>query len=149
VKDIDGKTLLHNTAYYTLNNIPSGEKMTNYTPRPANLKVNATATAEVKLTTPDDVSAKKVVAKAPTFEEVKPLLQKHTCLACHQIDKRQVGAAYKDVAKRGYSDAKIVSLIYKPQPKNWPEYATEMAPMPQVPQADALKIAAWINSLKK
>ena len=60
-----------------------------------------------------------------------------------------VGPAYKDVAKRGYSDAKIVELIYKPQPKNWPEYATEMAPMPQVPRADAMKIAAWINSLKK
>jgi cytochrome c551/c552 len=148
VKDTEEKTLLHNTAFYTLNNIPSGEKMSSYTPRPANMKVNATATAEVKLSTPDDVKAKKVGAKTPTFEEIKPLLQKYTCLACHQSDKRMVGPAYKDVAKRAYSDAKIVELIYKPQPKNWPEYATEMAPMPQVPKADALKIAAWINSLK-
>lgn len=124
--------------------------MSSYIPRPANLKVDAKATAEVKLSTPDDVKAKKTaaVAKVPTFEEVKPLLQKHTCVACHQADKRMVGPAFKDVAKRKYSDTKIVELIYKPQPKNWPEYATEMAPMPQVPKADALKIAAWINSLK-
>jgi len=39
-------------------------------------------------------------------------------------------------------------LIYNPEPKNWPGYATEMPPMPQVPREDAKKIAAWINSLK-
>ena len=43
---------------------------------------------------------------------------------------------------------KIVSLIYNPQPQNWPGYATEMPPMPQVPKADAQKIAAWVKSLK-
>ena len=42
----------------------------------------------------------------------------------------------------------MVDLIYKPNPKNWPDYATEMAPMPHVPKADALKIAAYINSVK-
>jgi cytochrome c551/c552 len=147
VKDTDGKTLLHGLAFYTLNNIPSGEKMSSYSPRPANLKVNPDEKAEVKLSTPDDANAKKVAEKAPSFEEVKPLLQKHTCLACHQSEKRMVGPAYKDVAKRKYSNGKIVELIYNPQPKNWPGY-TEMAAMPQVPRADALLIAAWINSLK-
>jgi hypothetical protein len=34
-----------------------------------------------------------------------------------------------------------------PQPQNWPEYATAMAPMPQVPESEARKIAAWINTL--
>jgi hypothetical protein len=147
VKDTDGKTLLHGLAFYTLNNIPSGEKMSSYSPRPANLKVNPDEKAEVKLSTPDDANAKKVAEKAPSFEEVKPLLQKHTCLACHQSEKRMVGPAYKDVAKRKYSNGKIIELIYNPQPKNWPGY-TEMAAMPQVPRADALLIAAWINSLK-
>jgi len=82
-----------------------------------------------------------------TFEQVKPLLTKNNCLACHNAEKRQVGPAYKDVAKRKYSNEKIVQLIHNPQPQNWPDYATEMPPMPQVPRADALKIAAWINSL--
>jgi cytochrome c551/c552/glucose/arabinose dehydrogenase len=148
VKDSDEKMLLHNTAYYTLNNVPSGEKMIGYIPRPSNLKVKTVPTTKVKLSTPDELKVKEKVAKVPTFEEIKPLLQKHTCLACHQSDKRMIGPAYKDVAKRGYSDAKIVELIYKPQPQNWTEYATEMAPMPQIPKTDALKIAAWINSLK-
>ncbi|RDC64943.1 c-type cytochrome [Adhaeribacter pallidiroseus] len=82
-----------------------------------------------------------------SFDQIKPILAKNNCLACHNAEKRQVGPAYKDVAKRKYTNEQIVQLIYNPQPKNWPEYATEMPPMPQVPRADALKIAAWINSL--
>lgn len=149
VKDREGKGLLHSTAFYTLNNIPAGDKLTDYTPRPANLPVTGTATKAEKLTTPDDRTAKAPAKKVvPTYDEIKPLLQKHTCTACHQTEKRQVGPAFKDIAKRNYSDDKIQGLIYKPNPKNWPDYATEMPPMPQVPKGDALKIAAWINSLK-
>jgi hypothetical protein len=40
-----------------------------------------------------------------------------------------------------------MDLIYNPQPKNWPEYATPMAAMPQVPKEEARKIAIWITSL--
>jgi len=149
VKDAENKALLHHTAFYTLNNIPDGEKMTGYLSRPANTPSAKTTTVSTeKLISPDDRTAVKKATQAPTFEEVKPLLQKHTCVACHQADKRQVGPAFKDVAKRKYSNEKIVELIYKPNPKNWPDYATEMAPMPHVPRADAMKIAAWINSLK-
>lgn len=150
IKDASGLNLLHNTAYYTLNNFPDGDKLTGFIPRPANLKTKTTTTTTpTKITTPDDVNAKKAVTKAPTTAEIQPLLQKHTCTACHQANKRQVGPAFADVAKRNYTNEQIVELIYKPNPKNWPDYATEMAPMPQVPRADALKIAAWINSLKK
>ncbi len=87
------------------------------------------------------------MAKVPTYDEIKPLLTRHTCLACHQANKKQVGPAYSEVAKRKYTNDQIVELIYNPKPQNWPDYATEMPPMPQVPKADALKIAAWINSL--
>ncbi len=149
IKDAESKGLLHNTAFYTLNNIPAGEKLTGHLVRPANLPVTGTSVKAEKLVTPDDRTAKTPAKKVvPTYDEIKPLLQKHTCVACHQTDKRQVGPAFKDVAKRNYSDTKIVGLIAKPNPKNWPDYATEMPPMPQVPKEDALKIAAWINSLK-
>jgi hypothetical protein len=60
-----------------------------------------------------------------------------------------VGPAYAATAKRKHTHEEIVNLIYNPQPQNWPDYATEMPPMPQVPEEDALKIAAWINSLGK
>ena len=143
-------SLVHPTAYYTLNNIPTGEKLALAS---ASTR-NSAASAAKKTATP--VTAAKpgkpagtAVAKVPTDAEIKPLLSKYTCLACHNADKKQVGPAYRDVAKRGYSNEKIVELIYNPKPENWPDYATPMPPMPQVPKGDALKIASWINSLGK
>lgn len=142
-------SLVHPTAYYTLNNIPTGEKMAM---TGASTRSSATASA-AKKPAPGAAAAKPGkpagVAKVPTFAEVQPLLSKYTCLACHNADKKQVGPAYRDVAKRGYSNEKIVDLIYNPKPENWPDYATPMPPMPQVPREDALKIASWINSLGK
>ena len=70
-----------------------------------------------------------------------------TIQAKHQVNKRQVGPSFADIAKRKYSNERIVQLIYNPEPKNWPERETPMAPMPQVPKDEALKIAGWINSL--
>jgi cytochrome c551/c552 len=155
-------SLVHQTGYYTLNSIPTGQaaSLASYSTynsvKEAQLKEEAEAKAAAAkaakkptTTTAKSESAKApVVAKAPTFEEVKSLLIKHTCIACHTQDKKQIGPAYVDIAKRKYTNEMIVKLIYNPQPQNWPGYATEMPPMPQVPRADALKIAAWINSLK-
>ncbi|GAB3575731.1 hypothetical protein GCM10027578_40290 [Spirosoma luteolum] len=160
-------SLVHPIAYYTLNNIPDGTKLSmsdvstlNSATAPAAApKAPATPAAPAKkapakgskATTgarPKLVEGQAVtMAKAPTYEEVKGLLTRHTCLACHQANKRQVGPAYSEVAKRRYTNDQIVELIYNPKPANWPDYGTEMPPMPQVPKADALKIAAWINSL--
>ncbi|GAA4441218.1 hypothetical protein GCM10023188_39490 [Pontibacter saemangeumensis] len=152
-------SLVHPTAYYTLNNIPEGKKLsmselstksTGATASNAKAKASASAKKTGAATkAAAKPAAKKASAKAaaPTYDEVKGLLAKHTCLACHNTDKRQVGPAYVDVAKRGYTPERIVELIHNPEPKNWPDYATEMPPMPQVPKEDALKIARWINSL--
>lgn len=74
-------------------------------------------------------------------------IKKHTCLACHAKDKKVIGPSYEDIAKRKYSDQQILALVYKPNPQNWPDYATEMAPMSHIPANDVLKIASWINGL--
>jgi cytochrome c551/c552 len=145
-------SLVHPSAYYTLNNIPDGPKLKVAeltTTRSGDTKV-ATTKSTMDMASPDGKNQPVAAAstKAPTYDEVKPLLQRNTCLACHAMDKRVVGPAYKEVAKRKYSDEEIVDLIYNPKPSNWPDYATPMAAMPQVPKADALKIASWINSLK-
>jgi cytochrome c len=87
-------------------------------------------------------------AKAEDFPaDIKPLMQKYSCSACHKVDARLVGPAYKDVAKKKYTVDKIVALIAKPQPSNWPGYPP-MAPMTNVPKEDAVKLAKYINSLK-
>lgn len=146
--------LIHPDVYYTLNNIPAGngllssELSAQFKDTVAAKPVAPKKKTATTITTPDDPAAKKTVSKAPTYEEVKPLLTKNTCAACHNPDKKQVGPSFKEIAKRNYSTEKIISLIYNPQPQNWPGYATEMAPMPQVPKEEARKIADWIRTLK-
>lgn len=137
--------LLHSVAYYTLNNIPDGAKL------PANELSTKRSVSKSNKTAPAvSKTAKRNEAPASvTYAEIEPLLTKNTCTACHQVNKRQVGPAFTDIAKRHYSNDRIVQLIYNPEPKNWPEHETPMAPMPQVPKDEALKIAAWINSLKE
>ncbi|TKC56148.1 c-type cytochrome [Pedobacter hiemivivus] len=153
-------SIVHPVAYYTLNNIPAGDKLAANelsTRNSANDPVaNVTPTAVKKggsIVKEKAVPVKKVTetkapAKAPTYAEVKGLLANNTCLACHNPTKKQIGPAFIDIAKRKYSDEKILQLIHNPKPENWPGYATEMPPMPQVSKADGLKIAAYINSLK-
>jgi cytochrome c551/c552 len=144
IRSIDGLPVLHATAYYTLNNFADGDKLS-----PSELSTKRSTISTTKPTTaPIKKTPTTSVNKHLSYTEVEPLLVKNTCTACHQVNKRQVGPAFADVAKRKYTNEKIVDLIYNPQPKNWPEHETPMAPMPQVPKDEALKIAAWINSLR-
>jgi cytochrome c551/c552 len=136
--------LLHPVGYYTLNNIPEGEKL-----KPTEFSTKRTATTASKLPVKSNKSVTGSTTAGSLYADIEPLLAKNTCTACHQVSKRQVGPAFKDIAKRNYSNERIVQLIYNPEPKNWPEHETPMAPMPQVPKDEALKIATWINSLKE
>jgi hypothetical protein len=52
--------------------------------------------------------------------------------ASQNAESRQVGPAFREIAKRGYTPERIVELIYNPEPASWPDY-TPMAPMPQDP----------------
>ena len=138
IRDQDSSySLVHSTAYYTLNNIPDGPSLSLKEVSTKNVPIATAAVAKVK------------AGEVMTYEQVKPLLIRNTCVACHNPNKKLVGPGFNEVAKRKYSVDKILQLIKNPQPQNWPEYATPMAPMPQVSEADARKIATWINSLDK
>lgn len=132
----DAYSLVHPIGYYTLNNIPAGAKLSM-----SEVSTKNTAKATVGKTN-------ATVKSSYTYEEVKPLLVKYTCVACHNPDKKQVGPGFIDISRRNYTVDKIIQLIKTPQPQNWPTYSTPMPPMPQVPAADAKKIAIWINSLQ-
>jgi cytochrome c len=78
------------------------------------------------------------------------LAQKKNCMACHAVDKKVVGPAYKDVAAKyaGQKDAaaKLAEKIQKGGSGVWGP-----VPMPantQVNEAEAKQLAAWVLSLK-
>jgi cytochrome c len=72
------------------------------------------------------------------------------CMACHAVDKKLVGPAYKEVAAKyaGQKDAvdKLAVKIMKGGSGVWGP-----VPMPantQVNEAEAKKLAAWVMSQK-
>lgn len=146
-------SLVHPSAYYTLNNIPEGAKLSlnEVSTKSSTAKKEEPASAEETDPSTSDPSAKSKQEQdgeeAPTLEMINPILARNTCSACHNPSTRQVGPSFEEISKRNYKDEEIVELIHTPKPENWPDYTTPMPPMPHVPTEDALKIAKWINSL--
>lgn len=140
IRNQAGEPLLHETAYYTLNQIPAGGKLV------VQASNRMDEVQEVKKAVVKPIKSVKTTVISDA--DAMALLKKHTCLACHAKESKVVGPSYVDIAKRNYTDKQILALVYKPNPQNWPEYATEMAPMSHVPAGDVLKIASWINGLR-
>jgi len=81
--------------------------------------------------------------------KAKQLAQKYNCLACHAVDKKLVGPAYDEVAKKYKGDsgaeAKLAAKVKSGGSGVWGQI-----PMPpnNVPDADIKTIVEWILSLQ-
>ena len=86
-----------------------------------------------------------VLVAAPAQAD-EALAKKHNCLACHQIDKKSVGPAYKEIAKKykGQADAvaKLSEKVKKGGSGVWGP--VPMAPNPAVPDADIKTLVEWV-----
>ncbi len=71
------------------------------------------------------------------------------CLACHAVDKKVVGPAWKDVAKRYAGDAgakaKLIEKVAKGGRGNWTEIVGNMAMPPYSPRVSAENIEALVE----
>jgi cytochrome c len=91
-----------------------------------------------------------LVAAQVNAADASALAQKSGCLACHSIDKKVLGPAYKDVAAKYKGDktaeAKLVAKVKAGGSGVW-------GPMPmppmgaQVKEADITTIVQWVLSL--
>ena len=89
-----------------------------------------------------------VSVAAPALAD-QALATSKNCMACHAVDKKLVGPSYKDVAKKytGQKDAadKLAAKIMKGGSGVWG--AIPMPANPQVNEADAKKLAAWVLAI--
>ena len=89
------------------------------------------------------------LAAAPAFAQLE-LAQKKNCMACHAVDKKVLGPAYKDVAAKyaGQKDAvdKLAAKVMKGGSGVWGNIP--MPANPQVTDAEAKQLVQWILSLK-
>lgn len=77
------------------------------------------------------------------------LAKKHNCVACHQVDKKSVGPAYKEIAKKykGQADAvaKLSDKVKKGGSGVWGP--VPMPPNPAVLDADVKKLVEWVLAM--
>ena len=87
---------------------------------------------------------------ASAADDGRALAQKNACMSCHGVDKKIVGPAFDEVAKKYAGDkgaqAMLVAKVEKGGKGVWGQIP--MPPNPQVKPADLEKIVAWILSLK-
>ncbi len=88
-------------------------------------------------------------ASVPALAD-QALATSKNCMACHAVDKKLVGPAFKDVAAKYAGQAgaadKLAAKIIKGGSGVWGP-----VPMPanaQVNEAEAKKLATWVLSLK-
>ena len=89
------------------------------------------------------------MAAAPAFAQAD-FAQKKNCMACHAVDKKVLGPAYKDVAAKyaGQKDAvdKLSAKVMKGGSGVWGNIP--MPANPQVNDAEAKQLVQWILTLK-
>jgi cytochrome c len=90
-----------------------------------------------------------VAVASPALAD-EALAKKYACTACHAIDKKLVGPAYKDVAAKYKGDAKaaenLAAKVKKGGSGAWGP--VPMPPNPNVPDADVAKLVNWVLSAK-
>lgn len=95
------------------------------------------------------LSATALCGVAPAFAD-QALATAKNCMACHAVDKKLVGPAYKDVAAKYKGDKtaadKLATKIIKGGTGAWG--AVPMPANPQVNDAEAKKLVAWVLSQK-
>jgi len=78
------------------------------------------------------------------------LAKKYNCLACHAVDKKLVGPAYKEVAAKYKGDAgaaaKLAGKIKNGGAGTWGQIP--MPPNASVPDADIKSLVNWVLSQK-
>jgi cytochrome c len=77
------------------------------------------------------------------------LAKKKNCMACHSIEKKVVGPAYKDVAKKYAGQDVVGKLAAKVKAGGSGVWgAIPMPANPQVNDAEAKQLVTWVLSLK-
>lgn len=95
------------------------------------------------------VFASALIVAAPAMAD-EAMAKANNCMACHAVDKKLVGPAYKDVAKKHGNDASKADMLAAKIIKGGSGVygAIPMPANPKVSEADAKKLATWVLSLK-
>lgn len=113
-------------------------------PSPSAVEAGGVAVAPAGVKPPEKTAA--VLSEADALA----LAKKNGCLACHAIDKKVFGPAWRDVAAKYRGDAgaeaRLTEKIAKGGSGSWGN--TPMPPNPKISEAERLFLAKFVLSLK-
>lgn len=92
-----------------------------------------------------NVAIVSALMSAPAFANMD-MAKKNACIGCHAVDKKVVGPAYQDIAKK-YSGQKDAAVTLAKSIKAGGSGKWGPVPMPAqttLSEADALALATWI-----
>ena len=93
----------------------------------------------------NSVNAERAVNTAPNLAQVKLLLSKNACTACHGIENKLIGPSFKDVVARYQAQAGAATLLAG-KIKNGSQGVWGTVPMPAMAlsAAESIQIANWL-----
>lgn len=96
------------------------------------------------------IAAAGLLLGTPVLADGQALATKYACMACHQVDKKVVGPALKEVAAKYKGDktaeAKMIKKVKEGGSGVWG--TIPMPPNAQVPDADIKAIVQWLLAIK-
>ncbi len=97
------------------------------------------------------LGAGAVQAQALDAKSAGELMTKATCNACHQVDKKLVGPAYKDVSAKYKGNPKAAELLAEKVRKGgmgvWGPIPMPPNPKEKISDEDLKKLVAWLLNL--
>jgi cytochrome c len=95
------------------------------------------------------IMATLATLSAPALAD-EALARSKNCMACHAVDRKLVGPSYKDIAAKYAGNAQAVEMLAGKIQRGgsgvWGPIP--MPANPQVNDADAKKLAAWVMGIK-
>lgn len=112
--------------------------------------------ADTQASKPEPVQAEPAQKETPTQSSTVPqqddmlaLAKKSGCMACHAVDKKIVGPAWKDVAKRYTGNAsardQLIDKVSKGGKGNWSEVVGSVAMPPYYPRVSKENIGKLVD----
>ena len=92
------------------------------------------------------------VANPARAAEGEAIMKKARCVACHAVDQKRVGPAYKDVAAKYKGDAKspghLFDKVRAGGSGNWGQVPMMPHPVDKISDDDLKAVIHWILSLE-
>lgn len=97
------------------------------------------------------LAALGALSAAPVAQASEAIVKKARCVACHAVDQKRVGPAYKDVAARYKDDAKAPAMLFDKVRAggsgHWGEVPMTPHSPSQISDEDLKAAIAWVLSL--